>query len=394
MKLNINEVQKYLAATEFDGWLLYDFQGLNTIAEPYCPCSGIVSRRWFVLIPKQGRPVALVHAIEESSYSADWAEKRTYSGWKSLEDELKRMLEGISVVAMEYSPGNAIPYVSRVDGGTIEMVRAAGVEVRSSANLIQHFQARWTKDGLASHRAAAEFLTLLASDMFEYAAAAVSSGQEITEYAVQQEILRRFESAGMVYEHAPIVAVGPNAAKPHYEPTAEAHLPIKQGDLLLLDIFCRQRGEETISADITWTAYVGPRPVPTRMLEIFSIVTAARDRGVEFINERISSGQPIHGWEVDDAVRAVIRDAGYGEFFTHRTGHSIGVAVHGNGVNIDNFETKDERLLEPGLGFTIEPGIYLPGEFGIRSEIDCYMSESGVEITTVPFQKELSALLA
>ena len=392
MEVSIKEVQEFLKSEGLHGWLLYDFQGLNPIAQRLSPAKGIVTRRWFLLVPRQGRPVALAHKIEEVAFQGGWYELRTYSGWKALEAELKRLLAGSGALAMEYSPGNAIPYISRVDAGTLEMVRAAGVEVRSSANLVQHFQCRWSEEQLASHREAAKFLINLVPEMFGLVATKVSQGSKISEYEVQQEILGRYKEAGMVYEHPPIVAAGPTSALPHYEPTAEDHRAINKGDLLLLDIFCRKDGEETISADITWTAYVGKEPVPEKMLEIFRVVTAARDRAVEFVRQKLESGKTVAGWEVDDAVRKVITDAGYGKFFTHRTGHSLGTAVHGNGVNIDNFETKDERILEPGLGFTVEPGIYLEGEFGIRSEIDCYIGQDGIEVTTLPLQTELKPL--
>ncbi len=394
MELNVEAVQGYLRKEGLDGWLLYDFQGLNPIAQRVAPFGGIVTRRWFLLVPASGRPVLLAHKIEEGNVAAGRAELRTYSGWRELEGELRKLLGGLSSVAMEYSPGNAIPYVSRVDAGTLELVRSTGVEVASSANLVQHFQARWTPEGLASHREAAAFLVGLVAEMFELAAGAVVRGESLSEYDLQREILRRFAGAGMVYEHPPIVAVGPNAANPHYEPTAETHLPIREGDLLLLDIFCRREGADTVQADITWTAYVGRPPVPPRMLEVFAVVVAARDRGVELIGERLAAGDQVSGWEVDDAVREVIVGAGYGEYFTHRTGHSLGTEVHGNGANIDNLETRDERVLEPGLGFTIEPGVYLPGEFGIRSEIDCYIGEGGLEVTTLPLQRELRPLLS
>lgn len=393
MNLDVAEIQKYLDSEGLDGWLLYDFQGLNPIAEKLSPAEGIVTRRIFMLIPRRGRPVILASKIEESAFQTDWAELRTYTGWKSLESELKALLNGLSLVAMEYSPGNAIPYVSRVDAGTLEMVRGIGVDVCSSANLVQHFQCRWSPEQLASHRVAAKFLTELVQEMFALVAGRISKGEGITEYEVQEEILRRYAEAGMVYDHPPIVAAAGNSALPHYEPTAEHHSAIREGDLLLLDIFCRQEGEATITSDITWTAYVGKGPVPDRMLEVFSVVTSARDRGVELVNERMAAGEPVQGREVDAAVRGVIEAAGYGKFFTHRTGHSLGTAVHGNGGNIDNLETRDERILEPGLGFTVEPGIYLEGEFGIRSEIDCYVSEERLEVTTQPVQTELKPLL-
>jgi Xaa-Pro dipeptidase len=393
MSIDIAEIQSYLRSEGFDAWLLYDFQGLNPIAQKMLPTRGIITRRWFLLIPREGEPVMLAHKIEEVAFKGIPYELRTYSGWAALEEKLKSLLVGIRKAAMEYSPRNAIPYVSRVDAGTLELVRGLGVEVCSSANLVQHFQCRWTPEQLASHKTAASFLVGLQEEMFNLVAGEIGSGRRISEYDVQQEILRRYGEAGMVSDHMPIVAIGANSALPHYEPSAEDHKEIREGELLLIDIFCRQAGEATIQADITWTAYVGRGPVPEEMLKVFSVVTAARDRGVEFISERFAAGREVHGWGVDDAVRGVITKAGFGPHFTHRTGHSLGVAVHGDGVNIDNLETKDERILEPGLGFTIEPGIYFEGEFGVRSEIDCYIGGAGVEVTTLPLQRELKALL-
>ena len=393
MKKRIEAIQARLADEGLDGWLIYDFRELNPVAQEFAPYSGIATRRWFLYIPSKGRPVALVHKIEEGGYHADYAEKRTYSGWKAMEEELGRMLGGQGRIAMEYSPRNAVPYVSFVDAGTLEMVRGFGPEVVSSANLVQHFQARWTPEGLASHHAAANLLVNLQREMFEMVAKELSAGRSITEYDVQSEIVSRMERGGMKREHDPIVGAGPNSALPHYEPSKELFRGIFEGDILLLDIFCAQQGEGTVHADITWTAYMGSGPVPQKMQEVFNVVTGGRDAGVELINKRFEAGDPVSGWEVDDAVRGVIMKAGYGDYFTHRTGHSLGLQIHYNGVNIDNFETKDTRMLEPGLGFTIEPGVYLEGEFGIRSEIDCYIGENGLEITTLPLQTELPAML-
>jgi Xaa-Pro dipeptidase len=393
MKEKITAIQVRLEEEGLDGWLLYDFRGLNPVAQPYSPFKGMLTRRWFLLIPRKGRPIVLAHRIEECSFAADWAELRLYSGWRELEAELKHLLKGCKAVAMEYSAGNAIPYVAFVDAGTLEMIRATGVEVRSSANMIQHFSARWTAEGLASHRQAAAVLLKVQRDMFEYAAGELSAGRDLSDYQLQQRIHGCFSAAGMESEHPSIVGSGPRSAMPHYEPSVEVHYPIRRGELLLLDIFCRKIGGDSITADITWTAYMGKPPVPKEMLELFKIVTAARDRGVEVIQENLAAGRPVSGAMVDDAVRGVIEKAGFGKYFTHRTGHSLGHQVHGNGVNLDNLETRDERLLEPGLGFTIEPGIYLPDRFGVRSEINCYVSEGGLEVTTLPLQTELPAML-
>ena len=393
MKEKIEAIQARLEDEGLEGWLIYDFRGLNPVAQEFLPYSGIATRRWFMYIPAKGRPVALVHKIEEGGYHADYAEKRTYSGWKTMEEELARLLTGKGRIAMEYSPRNSVPYVSFVDAGTMEALRGLGPEIVSSANLVQHFQSRWSPEGLASHRVAANLLINLQREMFEMVAKELSAGRTITEYDVQSEMIRRFEQEGMKREHDPIVGAGPNSALPHYEPSKDLFRGIFEGDILLMDIFCAKLGDDTVYSDITWTAYMGPGPVPQKMQDVFNAVTGGRDAGVELIKRRFEAGDPVSGWEVDDAVREVIVKAGYGDFFTHRTGHSLGLRIHHSGVNIDNFETKDTRLLEPGLGFTIEPGVYLEGEFGIRSEIDCYIGENGLEITTLPLQTELPAML-
>lgn len=392
MKLDIKAVQQFLAKEKLDAWLLYDFRGMNNFAQDLAPFSGILTRRWYLLIPREGRPILLAHWIEESSVTGDWMERRFYSSWKVLEEELRSMLKGISTVAMEYSPLNAVPYVSKVDAGTVEQIRAYGVEVKTSANLIQHFHARWSEAGLVSHRRAATYLVNLVQEMFQFVGNNISSGKSLNERDVQEEILSRFTDDGLLWEHEPIVAVSANAAMPHYSPNEQVHSPIREGDLLLLDIFCRQDGDDTVSADITWTAFVG-KEVPEKMQKIFTVVSSARDAGVELIRNKFAAGEQVAGWQVDDAVRTVITKAGFGEYFTHRTGHSLGKTVHSNGVNIDNFETRDDRMLEHGVGFTIEPGIYLPGEFGIRSEINCYIGKDGIEVTTLPLQTEIRPIL-
>jgi len=394
MDLNIADVQAYLQQEGLDAWLLYDFRGSNSIALDVGPFQGIVSRRWYLLIPAQGQPVLLAHKIEEANIVGNWMERRFYNTWKSLDEALGLLLKGCRKVAMEYSPMNAIPYVSKVDAGTLEQIRSYDVEVVSSANLVQQFQALWTAEDLRSHKVAANFLINLMQEMFTYVADHLRDGKEINEYQVQQEIVKRFEANDMRMEHEPIVAVNEHAASPHYGPTADEHSPIREGDLLLMDIFCGERHESSTQGDITWTGYMGAGPVPEKMQEVFQTVAAARDAGVALIEKEFAAGNPVAGWQVDDACRAVIEKAGYGEYFTHRTGHNLGVLLHYNGVHMDNFETRDERLLVPGIGFTIEPGIYLPGDFGIRSEINCYISEENkLVVTTLPLQTELKAWL-
>ena len=393
MKLDIAAIQEYLKAQNLDGWLIYDFHGINPVASKLSPFHGLVTRRWYMLIPSEGQPVLLAHAVEASLIDADYVETRLYSSWKMLEKELNRLLKDMNNIAMEYSPNCAIPYISRVDAGTIELIRSFDVNVVSSANLVQHFQARWSEEEFSSHKIAASILINTVQEAWKHTAKCLSEGRELNERMLQEFIINKFHDMGLIVDEEPIVAVNENAAKPHYAPTKDIHSPIKEGDLLLLDIFARQNGEHSISADITWTCYVGKDEAPEKMQEVFRVVAAARDAGVDFINERLWACEQVMGWEVDEVVYNVIVDAGYGDYVLHRTGHSLGKEIHSNGVNMDNFESKDERILEPGLGFTIEPGIYIPGEFGIRSEINCYVGDKGLVVTTLPMQTELKSIL-
>lgn len=393
MKLDVAAIQEYLKNDDLDGWLIYDFHGMNPVAQKLSPFHGLVSRRWYMLIPREGQPVLLAHAVEASLIDADWLETRLYSSWQMLESELGKLLANVKNIAMEYSPNCAIPYISRIDAGTLELVRSYGVNVVSSANLVQHFQARWSEEEFSSHKIAANILVNTIQDAWKYTAKCINEGRELNERMLQEYIVNKFHDVGLIVDEEPIVSVNEHAAQPHYAPTKDIHSPIKEGDLLLLDIFARQNGENSISADITWTCYVGKGEPPAKMQEVFRVVAAARDAGVDFINERLWACEQVMGWEVDEAVRKVILDAGYGEYVLHRTGHSLGKEIHSNGVNMDNFESKDERILEPGLGFTIEPGIYIPGEFGIRSEINCYIGDKGLVVTTLPLQAELTSIL-
>jgi Xaa-Pro aminopeptidase len=291
---------------------------------------------------------------------------------------------------MEYSPEGAIPYVSRVDGGTLELVRKWGVQIASSADLVQYFEARWSEEQLATHRKAAHALHEIKDLAFRKIADCIHDEKPITEYRIQQFILRQFARRKMVTDHVPMCAVNANASNPHYAPSEEHTAPISSGDLVLLDIWAKLDIPGAIFADITWMAYVGST-VPERMAEVFTTARYARDLAVEFINDRLQSDQPVYGYEADDVARGIIREAGYGDYFTHRTGHSIETAGHGNGVNIDNLETRDRRRIIPGVGFSIEPGIYLP-EFGVRTEINVFVHENYAEVTTQPVQDQIVAL--
>ena len=351
------------------------------------------TRRWYLFIPSRGEAVALLHQIEKENYPELDVPKMTYVGWHDMEAKLSQLLKGSRVVAMEYSPRSSIPYVSKVDAGMLELIKEMGVEVVSSANLVQYFEARWDHNLYQTHKYAAGELMKIKDETFDMVAQKLTKGEELSEYSVQQWVMDCYRRHGLVTTEAPIVAVNANAANPHYNPTKEIHQPIKKGDLLLLDIWARQDMAKSAYADITWMAYAGEE-VPQKYNELFAVVKGARDKAVEFIKEKVKQGEKVYGWQVDDVTRGFIKSKGYADYFFHRTGHSLGLNdVHGNGVNMDNLETKDERELIPGVGFTIEPGVYLP-EFGVRSEIDVFMGKEGVEVTTAPPQEAIIPLLA
>lgn len=389
-----SEIQTLLVDSGLDGWLLFDFRGMNPIAASIAllPAQAMFSRRWAYWIPARGEPEWLVHAIELAPFRAGVVQPRSYVRWQELEQQLSAMLGGARRIAMEYSPRCAIPYVSRVDAGTLEMMRSLGVEVVSSADLVQAVEARLSSAQIDGHRRAAAALLRIKDAAFSHVAQALRSGQPISEYSVQQWIAGRVAEAGLVADHDPIVAVNAHASDPHYIPTAQRHAPIQGGDLLLLDLWAREPAPDAIMGDITWMAMCSDR-VPRRYQHIADVVADARDAAAAYIQEEMAAGRPVRGCDADDVCRGVIERAGYGRYFIHRTGHSLGTAGHGNGAHLDNLETNDTRRLLPGTAFTIEPGIYLPGDFGVRLEIDVLVHASGIEITTLPLQREIMALL-
>lgn len=392
---DLAHIQTLLTDAHLDGWLLFDFRGMNPIAANLAPLPphAIFSRRWAYWIPAQGEPQWLVHAIELAPFHDLPAPPRHYVRWGELETQLKAMLGDARRIAMEYSPRGAIPYVSRVDAGTLEMVRGLGVEVVTSADLVQAVEARLTSAQAAGHRRAAAALLRIKDAAFAHVAHALRTGQRITEYSVQQWIDERLAEAGLEADHGAIVAVNAHAADPHYIPTATHHAAITPGDFLLLDLWARERQPDAIMGDITWVALCTDA-VPMRYQHLANIVADARDAAVAFIETEMAAGRPVRGCDVDDVCRGVIERAGYGPFFIHRTGHSLGHEGHGNGAHLDNLETNDTRRLLPDTAFTIEPGIYLPGDFGVRLEIDVLVHEHGIEITTLPLQREIIPLLA
>jgi Xaa-Pro aminopeptidase len=388
-------LQRFIADAGIDGWLLYDFHGANPIAGGLLRLEGMVTRRVFALVPRQGTPIALTHAIEQGPWRR-WPDgwgREQYSSWRALESQLARMVRG-KRVAMEYSPGDAVPYLDRVPGGVLEMVRAAGAEVVSSAELVTRFYAVWSGAQLASHRRSAEAIAGIARGAMEHAARRADAGDPIDEYALQQWLLARFAEVELVADHPPIVAAGPNAANPHYEPTPERASTIRRGDVILIDLWAREEREEAAPgpyADQTWMASLGDPDAEA--VRVWEAVRDARDAAIALLRERVAAGAPVRGGEVDDAARAVIAGRGLGDYFTHRTGHSIDPRdLHGAGPHLDNLETREERMLIPGVAFSIEPGIYVPGRVGMRSEVNAFMGDGEVIITPAEYQRELMVL--
>ncbi len=385
------EIQAAIRAGGLDGWLLYDFKGLNPIALRVAgiPADRFLSRRWACFIPATGEPRWIAHAIEAGGLRDLAPDIATYVSWQSWREGLRALVGTAQRVAMEVSPGCAIPYVSRVDAGTVELVRSLGLEIATSADLVQVAEAVWTPAQLASHRRACAALIEVQAATFAHVRERLAADLPVTECGIQDFMMVQFAARGLVTDHPPIVGVNGHAADPHFAPRRDADTPLHPGDFLLLDLWGREPDPDAIYGDITWVGYAGAAP-PAHIREVFAIVREARDAAVAFAQARVRAGQPVYGYEVDDACRAVIEQAGFGPYFIHRTGHSIGTSDHGNGVNIDNLETQDRRRLIPGVGFSVEPGIYLPEEgFGVRLEIDCYVAGDDIEVTTLPLQDEI-----
>ena len=379
--MNQESIQQALAAEGLDGWLFFDHHARDPLAYRILglPAGRTATRRWYYFVPASGEPRALVHHIESTVLDGLPGDQHRYSGWSEQVEGLRRMLSGARRIAMQYSPNCAIPYVSMVDAGTLELVRAAGVDVVSSANLVQQFEARWSERNLELHLEAGRKTDRIRADAFRLVSDRQRAGEPITELQVKQFIRDQFAADGLVTDHGPIVAVNDNSSNPHYEPTAEVNREIRRGDWLLIDMWAKADTADGVYYDITWTGYCGPEP-PSRMRNVFEIVKGARDRAVRFVQQGIRDGRTLHGFEVDDVARGHIRELGYGECFFHRTGHSIGTEVHGAGANMDNLETHDERRLISGTCFSVEPGIYLP-EFGVRSEVDVFVEADGARVT-------------
>lgn len=395
--VSIPSIQQALRDAQLDGWLLYDFRANNPLARRILGMDAMKpgSRRFLYLIPAEGGPIKLVHAIEPGALDHLPGEKRVYKLWEDLERGITRLVAdlGRPRLAMEYSPRNGNPYIARVDAGTVELVRAAGAEVASSGDLVQRFEAVWDDEQWAMHRESARICRDAYDVAFSLIADRIRAGGTVLETEVQQAILDHFRARGAVTYSPPTVAVGPHSGDPHHDTSPATDAPIGAGDLVLIDLWCRMDRPRAVYSDYTRVGFVGAE-VPERYEAVFAIVARARDAGLDLVREAFAAGRPLRGGEVDDATRAVIEAAGYGDRFTHRTGHNIGREVHGNGAHLDNLETQDDRRLIPRTCFSIEPGIYLP-EFGVRSEIDVYIDgEGGVHVTGGEPQASILPILA
>jgi Xaa-Pro dipeptidase len=394
----VAEIQVALRDANLDGWLFYDFRHSDLLAYRILKLdeNTFASRGWFYYVPASGEPVKIVQSIEQGKLDSLPGRKLVFGGWQELHAQLKDALgtiakESKSRIAMQYSPMNDIPFISRVDAGTIELIRSFGVEPVTSAELVQRFDAVFSPAQHQMHVEASDKMHRIIQEAFAEIGRRIRANEPTTEWDIAHFMLRRYSEEKMQQELM-IVAVNANTTDPHYMPTKEKNSPIRRGDFVLIDTVTKVNKPEAVVADQTWTGYVG-ETVPDKYSRIFNIVREARDSAVDFLRKNIRAGKPIRGAEVDDVSRGVITRAGFGEQFTHRTGHSIGEETHGNGVNIDDFETRDSRRIIPGVCFSIEPGIYLEGKFGVRSEINVYVSDKDIEVTGQPIQTEIIPIL-
>jgi Xaa-Pro aminopeptidase len=394
-KFNLEKIQRIIGEMGFDGWLFFDFRGSNDLAINILevPKERHLTRRFFYFIPKFGIPTKIVMGIEAGNLDHLPGNKLKYSNHTSLTGHLRSILKDVKTIAMEYSPLNAIPYVSKVDAGTIEQIRSFGVEIKSSADLISMFNAVWSEEQYKENIPVTNALNDIVIKAFNYIREMTVSGKPVNEYNVQQLIMDEFAARKYYTDSPPIVGVNENSANPHYAPSAEINKPITKDDFVLIDLWAKVDKDDSVWADITWTGYMG-ETVPGKYKKIFDIVALSRDTAFNLIDERFKSGKEVRGFEVDDAARKIITDAGYGEYFIHRTGHSISIDLHGSGAHMDNYETRDERLILPSTSFSIEPGIYLTGDFGVRSEIDVFITPDGKVLQTgKERQKEIIPIL-
>lgn len=379
--MNLTEIQAALREEGLDGWLFFDHHRRDPLAYrvlKFTPGS-MVSRRWFYFVPAHGDPQGLVHKIEAQTLQELPGVMTGYAGWNDMVAGIRKLLGPAKKIAMQYSPNCAVPYVAMVDAGTIELVRSLGVEIATSANLVQYFEARWSKEQLEGHLEAGRRVDKVRREAFERIGAKLRASERITEWDIQQFIATRFREEGLFADHGPDVAVNANASNPHYDPKQDSASVIKPGDILLIDMWAKLNQPEAVYYDITWMGFCGQHP-PSEFQRVFGIVREARDRAIKCVQDAVAAKRTLCGYEVDDAARSVIRGHGFAEYFFHRTGHSIGTDVHGTGTNMDNLETHDERKVIPGNCFSIEPGIYL-ADFGVRSEVNVYVDETSARVT-------------
>jgi Xaa-Pro aminopeptidase len=379
--MNIDRIQEALRENGLDGWLFFDHHRRDPLAYRILGIADDVNptRRWYYFVPAHSEPRKLVHRIESGALDTLPGRKESYSSWGDQQKKLAGLLSGSSRIAMQYSPQCAIPYVSLVDAGTLELVRGLGLEVVSSGDLIQEFEARWTEEQFRLHLEAGKLVDRARREAFQHIGERLRSKEPVTEYGVQQFIVRCFAESGLTADHGPIVAANANASDPHYEPSREKTSPIRPGDAVLIDLWAKLKQPQAVYYDVTWTGFCGEN-VPDNVQNVFEIVKGARKKASDFAIRKASAGEQFAGYEVDDEARSYIEQHGFGEFFFHRTGHSIGTDVHGTGANMDNLESHDERRVIAGTCFSVEPGIYLP-EFGIRSEVNIYVGENSARVT-------------
>jgi Xaa-Pro aminopeptidase len=394
IEAHIESLQKALREDKLDGWLFYSFRGSDPIAENILRLNSakFTTRRWFYFVPANGTPQKIVHAIETGTLDSLPGDKHVYLPWQELHEYLRQALRGVKKVAMQYSPMNTIPYISRVDAGTIELVRSCGVDIISSADLVQVFEAVWSDEQLQSHLAAAKHMREIVDEIVTEVRRRVRDNVAVNEVGIQDFILKEFDGRDLTAGHPPIVAINAHSADPHYAPNLVDNLPMKKGDFLLVDMWSKQKHPHAVYDDISWTFFIG-ESVPAEHEKIFNVVRDGRDAAIKAVQKRYAAGEALYGWQIDDEARRSITQAGYGQFFLHRTGHSIHEEVHGNGANIDNLETQDGRRLMARTCFSIEPGVYLKGNFGVRSEIDMYLSEKEAIVTGQPVQTEVIPIL-
>lgn len=391
--MNLDLIQQALRDRKLGGWLFCDFHNRDHVAYRILglDSSKMTTRRWFYFVPAKGEPRKLAHSVEKARIDALPGAKTIYLPWEQLHSSLKKMLGSPKKIAMQYSAKNNIPYVDLVDPGIVELVKSFGHKVVSSADLVQLFEASIGEEGYRLHKEAGGIVDRVRAEAFDQISKSVAGGSGSTEYDIQQFIIRRFTEGGLVTNDPPMVGVNDHPADPHFENTPENARQFKRGDTVLIDMWAKKNVPGGIYYDITWVGFIGDEP-PTKYVEIFNVVKAARNAAIQFVKTSFSKGKTCYGWQVDDACRAVVKKAGYGKYFVHRTGHSIGEEVHGNGVNIDNLETKDERQVMPGALFSVEPGIYLEGQMAVRTEINMFVRHDGVPEVTGEMQENLVKL--